>query len=261
MVSPTIIHSATDPRIQLFTKIRDRQLAKEHKLFVAEGELLVHRLLTSQHRCKAILVSESRAHKFAAFNVNEMYVTTERIIQEIVGFKFHRGVLALGHIPPPLTLPQWVEKEVPRRLVICPEINDPENLGAILRSALAFGYQAVLLGLSCCQPYVRRTIRTSMGAIFHLPLIRLHDIEKDNLFLQEFYGIKTIATVTTHDAVPLKNFTVPEYLAVVLGTEAHGLQSDWIRQCDYRVCIPMHEQSDSLNVAVAAGIFMYALSL
>ncbi|MBD3374031.1 RNA methyltransferase [candidate division KSB1 bacterium] len=256
----TLIYSATDPRIQLFSRTRDRQLATEHNLFVAEGEFLVHRLLTSGHRCKAILVSESRAHKFAAFDINEMYVATEGIIQEIVGFKFHRGVLALGYIPSQPLLKQWIIKEDPRRLVVCPEINDPENLGAILRSALAFGYQAVLLGSSCCQPYVRRAIRTSMGAIFHLPLIRLKDIDKELLFLRLEYDVKTIAAVTTEDAIPLKAFTTPERLALMLGTEAHGLPSGWIRQCDYRICIPMHEQSDSLNVAVAAGIFMYALA-
>ena len=260
MSSPIKIYSAADPRIRLFSKIKDRELATEHNLFVAEGELLVHRLLTSRHRCKAILVSESRAHKFAAINVNEIYVTSERIIQEIVGFKFHRGVLALGFIPSQPLLTQWIIEEDPRRLVVCPEINDPENLGAILRSALAFGYQAVLLGPSCCQPYVRRAIRTSMGAIFHLPLIQLKDIEKELLFLRQKYGVKTIAAVTTEDAIPLKRFAMPERLALMLGTEAHGLQSDLIRQCDDRVCIPMHEQSDSLNVAVAAGIFMYALS-
>ncbi len=128
--------------------------------------------------------------------------------------------------------------------------------------------RALVLGPRCGDPWYRRAVRVSMGAVFTLPIVRSADLDADLERLQGEFGYATVATVTDADAPPLHQFALsPNFrgrgrgrfrgVAVLLGSEGYGLAADVVQRCDHRVRIPMHHDVDSLNVAVAAGIVLH----
>jgi tRNA G18 (ribose-2'-O)-methylase SpoU len=136
-------------------------------------------------------------------------------------------------------------------------VQDPENLGGILRTSAAFGARAVLLGPGCADPYSRRVARTSMAANFQVPLRVTDDLRRDLLELRQRGDVRLIATVLDSDAPPLHTVARFDRQALLLGGEGFGLDRSWIELCDQRVTMPMQPGVDSLNVSVAAGIFLY----
>jgi tRNA G18 (ribose-2'-O)-methylase SpoU len=137
-------------------------------------------------------------------------------------------------------------------------VQDPTNLGSINRSAAAFGCASLVLGSQCADPFSRRVLRVSMGAALHLPIVESRDLAADLDVLRRA-DFTLVATVIDPTAEPLATFQRPEKLALLLGSEGHGLGPDWLSMCDRRVTIPMQLGIDSLNVAIAAAVFLYHL--
>ena len=145
-------------------------------------------------------------------------------------------------------------------VVICPNCDNPENLGAIIRIGAAFGIDALILGRGCCDPFSRRVLRVSMGAALRLPILESPDLERDVRRLRDEWQVELIATVLDDTAEPLAHATKPLRLGLLFGNEADGLDERWLELCDRRLTIPMQEGTDSLNVAIAAGIFLHYFS-
>ncbi|MDW8263653.1 MAG: RNA methyltransferase, partial [Phycisphaerales bacterium] len=149
--------------------------------------------------------------------------------------------------------------EGPVLLVVCPEISNSENLGGLIRVSAALGATAMLLGERSCDPLFRQTIRVSMGAIFSLPIGQSRDCLADLRDLQRL-GVTRIATVLDESATPLASFGPrPPRCALLFGNEAQGLPPAYVDLCERRLTIPMCLGTDSLNVAVAAGIILHHL--
>jgi tRNA G18 (ribose-2'-O)-methylase SpoU len=259
-MTTTTITNSDDSRIAPYCSLKDKQLAQALGLFVAEGEFLVRRLLISEFKVHSVLMTDARFHAgdWGVPDEVPVYLASKAIISEIVGFQFHRGVLALGHRKPMVPLAQsWPEVENLTRLMICPEINDVENLGSLMRTGAGLGYGHFLLGPSCCDPFARRAIRTSMGTVFQLNIVRSQDLQADLNQLKEQNGFEWHASVICEEAVPLHTITPPQKVGLMFGSEAHGLAETWLQLADQRVTIPMALDTDSLNVSVAAGIFMH----
>jgi tRNA G18 (ribose-2'-O)-methylase SpoU len=144
--------------------------------------------------------------------------------------------------------------------VVCPTLDKPDNLGAILRIADVFGVDAVLIGGSCPDPLSRRVIRVSMGAALRLPAFVFEDLLGTVGQLRADHALELIAADAHPDAEPIGGSPRPDRLALLLGSEAFGLDADWLALADRRVTIPMRPGADSLNVAVAAGIFLHHFS-
>lgn len=247
-----------DERLAAYHELKDKQLAARYGLFVVEGEFLVRRLLASSLRIHSLLMTPSR-FKSGDWGAQEtpVYIADETIISQLVGFAFHRGVLAIGwrpDLPSPQTL--LSESNAPARLVILPEINDVENLGCLMRTGAALGFRHFILGPSCCDPFARRAVRTSMGAVFQLTIARSHDLIVDLPMLRADYGFSLHAMVLSESAKSLELVYPPEHLALLFGSEALGLAPEWTSLCSEQVTIPMSSDVDSLNVCVAAGIIM-----
>jgi tRNA G18 (ribose-2'-O)-methylase SpoU len=169
-------------------------------------------------------------------------------------------VLACARRKPAQTLDQAVPKDRERlTLVVCPEISNVENIGSLIRLSAGFGADAMILGELCHDPFWRQSVRVSMGTIFKLPLLHTHDLARDLKRLRDEWGVELIATVLDAPpaAEPLEHARRGSRVGILLGSEAQGLERAWIDACDRRVTIPMHHGTDSLNVAVAAGIFLY----
>lgn len=253
------IQSLDDPRVALYRNLKDRELAREGGRFMAEGEFILRRLLASDFPVESVLLEQRRAPEIAPL-VPEgvpVYVAPASVYRQIIGHKFQSGILAVGIRKPFLTVEQLVAQSNERSaLVICPEIASVENIGSLIRIAAAFGADGMLLGERCHDPFWRQSVRVSMGTLFKLPLGKSQNILLDLQRLKDM-GYELIATVLEPDAEPLDRAPGGNRLGILFGNEAQGLDPDSIAACTRRVTIPMRQGIDSLNVAVAAGIFLY----
>jgi tRNA G18 (ribose-2'-O)-methylase SpoU len=254
------VESLVDPRVALYRNLKDRELERRGRHFIAEGEHLVRRLLASDFPIDSVMLADRRAEEIAPLvppNI-PVYVVPQHLMNAILGLKFHSGVLACAHRKARQTLDQVVPKDRARlTLVICPDISNVENIGSLIRLAAGFGADAMILGERCHDPFWRQSVRVSMGAIFKLPLLQTDDLARDLLRLGGEWGVEMVATVLDAAAEPLEAAKRGSKLGILLGGEAQGLERQWVEACDRRVTIPMHHGTDSLNVAVAAGVFLY----
>ena len=145
-------------------------------------------------------------------------------------------------------------------LAVCPDVQDPENLGAILRIASALAIDAVVLGPDCCDPFSRRVLRVSMGAALRVKIVESDELVAELTALRDTIQLEQWAAVTDATATSFDKLQRPARLALLLGSEGHGLSADWVARCNHAVTIPMAPRVDSLNVAVAAGILLYHLT-
>ena len=157
-----------------------------------------------------------------------------------------------------LPSPKVLLKEA-NRVVLLEGLVNHTNVGSIVRSAAAFGFDALLIDQHCADPLYRRAIRTSMGTIFSLPWSRLPDWPTSAQLIRDS-GLMIVALTPEPSATSLSKITLPPRFALILGTEGDGLKNGTSAMADLLVRIPMREGIDSLNVAAAAAVAMYAMS-
>lgn len=255
------IQSIDDPRIAPYRALKDRDLTNVGcgERFIAESEQVVRRLLASSCQVDSILLAEKRVETIAPIvpeNV-PVYVVADEMMRYVVGFKFHSGVLACGRRGEEKSVRSVVDSISTRAmLIVCPDVNNTENLGSLIRIAAGFGADAMILGPSCCDPFYRQSVRVSMGTIFKLPIVRSRDLSADLQTLRA-NKFQLIASVLDENAEPLAAAPRSDRIAILFGSEAHGLSREIVSQCDRHVTIPMRLGTDSLNVAIAAAVFMY----
>lgn len=252
-----------DPRLAMYRRLKATNLTRDSGQFVVEGEKLFDRLLSSTFPIVSVLVSDRHEERITSRVPShaDLFVARHEQVEALVGFNFHRGVLACASRRPWPRLDNLLERAGGEStLVVCPRLDNPENLGAIVRIADVFGAAAVLVGDRSPDPLSRRVLRVSMGSALRLPVIAVDPLEAEVERLRSSLGFTVVATVIDHGAEPLDSFRRPARLAVVLGSEGHGLDDHWIARADRRVTIPMRPGAESLNVAVAAGILLYALT-
>lgn len=253
------ITSLDDRRLDPYRNLKQSNLTRWSGLFIAEGEKLTRRLLSSDFETASVLLGQSYLDTFRPLIRAEtpVFVVPDDAVEKIVGFNFHRGVLACGRRRTGLTIAEIADHRPAATMVVCPDVQDPENLGAILRIAAAFGLDAVMLGRKCADPFSRRVLRVSMGAALRLPLTESDDLITDLRRLQTEFNYELVATVLDADAQSLESTSRRPRTALLFGSEGHGLPRPLIELCDRRITIPMQPGTDSLNVAVAAGIILH----
>ena len=260
------VDNLADPRVAVYRDLKDRALSARDRLFVGEGAYAVQRMLAAGIEMHSLLLAQRRVEEFVELVPDDVtiYVLPNELIHQVVGFKFHSGVIACGRRPANRTLDDVLADDAqaqgPETIVVCPKVINHENVGAMIRVAAAFGAKAMVLGPESCDPYWRRSIRVSMGAVFTLPIVTSDDLERDLERLKDQWGYQLTATVTDADAEPLaqaKRPVNPDRLALLFGPESQGLDNQWVQMCDRRITIPMQLGTDSLNIAVAAAVFLY----
>ncbi|MFC1744870.1 TrmH family RNA methyltransferase [Candidatus Riflebacteria bacterium] len=256
------ITSADDPRLQPFTGLKDKLSAKRAGMFIAEGEMVVQKLLKSSYKTHAILLSKRRAKK-PVENLQAgvaIYCLEDEMMERIVGFKFNRGIMACGLRAPQPEIHEILENSGPVKTVaVCPELNDATNLGLMIRHCAAFGVTALFLGQQSCDPFSRRVIRVSIGSTFFLPVCQPDDLFSSLKQLQED-GFELYATVLDQDVKKLQGVKRGKKLALLFGNEGRGLSLQFQDICGERITIGMPGTADSLNVSTAAAIFLYHFS-
>ncbi|MCC6578824.1 MAG: RNA methyltransferase [Phycisphaeraceae bacterium] len=255
-----VIDDLNDPRLAAFRSLKGRDAPAGCGRFIAEGHWLAQRLFAARLEAELVLTSRKRRDEVLAFVPDHTLVleVPDDFVRKIVGYEFHSGVLAYGIRPQPLSLSDitshWPDRAT---LLVLPKVISNENLGALYRIAGAFGVTAVLLGKSACDPWSRRALRVSMGAVFRMPTVMCDDLPADLRRLREEHGVQSAATVLKPGAIPLSQTKHPGRLALLMGPEDQGLEDAWIDACDLPVTIPMSMGTDSLNVAVAAAVCLY----
>jgi tRNA G18 (ribose-2'-O)-methylase SpoU len=260
------IVSADDPRVADYRGVSEPDLVRRRGLFVAEGRLVVQRLLRDRRsRVQSVLVSPA-AHDALAADLaalderTPVFLAETHEIAAIAGFHIHRGCLALAERPVGPSLGGLLARAA--TLVILEHVTDADNVGGVFRNAAAFGVDGVVLSPTCCDPLYRKAIRTSMGAVLRTPFLRLDDWPED---LQQIRRVGFVIAALTPDetAITLSAFASqvrPAKLALLIGTEGAGLSAAVLDASDVRVRIPIDPAVDSLNLAVATGIALARLS-
>jgi tRNA G18 (ribose-2'-O)-methylase SpoU len=255
------IDSLDDPRLAPYRALKERELARDGGRFIAESEQIVRRLISSDLIVESVLLARRRVEEIAPIvsPVVPVYVVPDAMMQKVIGYKFHSGVIAVGIKPPRRSLDDTLKRDTTSlKLVVCPETANTENLGGMIRIAAAFGVDAMILGEQCCDPFFRQSVRVSMGTVFRLPIIQSQDLLRDLDRLKQDWNVERIATVLDEpSSVSLSHAQWPLRWALLFGNEAQGLSRRMIDACDRRLTIPMKLGTDSLNVMVAAGIFLY----
>jgi tRNA G18 (ribose-2'-O)-methylase SpoU len=253
------IDSLDDPRVEAYRNMKDRELARDGGRFIAEGEQVVRRLLASGIGVESVLLSQRKANAVGPIvppNI-PVWIASDETIESVIGFEFHSGVMACGIRPKPVHFEQVLQRDGEQTVVVCPKITNVENLGSLVRLCAGFGVTALVLGNQCCDPFFRQSVRVSMGSVFTLPMVRLNDEESELIRLKQDWGFELVATVLDPTAQPLAEAKRSPKTALLFGGEAEGLEKHHIALCDRTVTIPMRRNTDSLNVAIAAGIFLY----
>jgi tRNA G18 (ribose-2'-O)-methylase SpoU len=255
-LSPIWVDDAADPRLADYRDLPERRLRVDSGRFVAESERVVRRLIGSGLRVLSVLLTSPRLDTLADAlgGPFPVYLASQEVLDRIAGFHVHRGCLAIGERPAEVGVPPGA-----RTLVVLEDLTDVDNLGALARHAAAFGADALVLSPRCADPYYRKAIRVSLGAVFALPVVRLARWP-DDLAALRADGLTLVAAVLDPAATPLDRFPRPERLALLLGAEGPGLSPAALAHADARVTIPMSAGADSLNVATAGAIFLYALT-
>ncbi len=259
--SVTALAQAPEQALRYYTQLTDVKLRSAMEpqwgIYIAESSKVIRRALSAGHQPVSFLMSEKWADDLAdvlrAHPDTPAYVGSEELLEQVTGFHLHRGALAAMARPAPQSLEQLLRGA--SRVAILEDIVDHTNVGAIFRSAAALNVDAVLVTPRCADPLYRRSIRVSMGTVFQVPWARLESWP-DNLQTLHELGFKSAALALKEDSLTLEELSArrDEKLALILGTEGHGLSFRTLAACDDTVMIPMSHGVDSLNVAAASAV-------
>jgi tRNA G18 (ribose-2'-O)-methylase SpoU len=262
-----VIHTEDrdDPRLDDFRDLSTADRRPDRPggkgLVIAEGTVVVSRLLASRYPVRALLGVERRFAELAddlAGTSAPQYVTSAEVMADVVGFHLNRGILAIADRPAPLTVSEVVAGA--GTIAVLEGVGDHENLGSLFRNAAALGVDGVLLGPGCSDPLYRRSVRVSMGHVLRVPFGPLTDWPGglDDLRAR---GFAVAAFTPRPGSVPLRELRehAPGPMALLFGAEGPGLTETALAAADHAVRIPMPAGVDSLNIATAAAVAFYEL--
>jgi tRNA G18 (ribose-2'-O)-methylase SpoU len=273
----TWINTQDDPRIALYRSLRDTEaLQAAHgraQVFIAEGKTAVTRLLQSSFEVVSVFALPKHYAALQPLIAGRglpsecLLSADEDVMNAIVGFKLHVGLMAMVRVPPMLNLDTCSQSDVqslfPRAAPILAlnTLADAENVGAIVRTCAAFGVRTLLVDEGTCSPYIRRAVRVSMGGIFSVQVARCGALQAACERLRSEAGCTIVAAELSDRAIPLPAYQFPARSVIVLGSEGAGVADAVLHTSDAVVAIPMspvfNKELPSLNVGAAAAIVLY----
>jgi tRNA G18 (ribose-2'-O)-methylase SpoU len=261
----TLIQNYEDSDVEVFRSLRGKSGLFEKGLFIAESEKIVRKVLESSITiASAYLTVEHFEHLRPLFDARndstDVFLASKEEMEKVVGYPLHQGIMLACRIPenrPLLTAMQdW---KSPWMAIALDAIADAENMGAIIRNAAAFGASAVIVDEQSCNPYLRRSVRVSMGTIVDVEIIRVPDLADSLRALKADRNVRIVGAALREDSHDLSEVNPSGNTILVFGSEGWGLRESVAKQCDIFAKIPMAPGVDSLNVAIASGIFMHWL--
>ncbi|HHU18834.1 MAG TPA: RNA methyltransferase [Bacilli bacterium] len=245
-----MITSVKNQQIKTWAKLKQRKYRKEQGLFIVEGEHLVEEALKSDWELETIVIEANFEPHFDLSNQTVEYVS-DHVFSYLAQTKSPQGILAIVRI-------KSVTDYEKKRLLLLDSVQDPGNLGTMIRTADAAGFDAIILGEGTVDLYNDKVIRASQGSIFHIPIIQASlEVAIDEL---KELGLAICAS-TLERAVPVQTIEWPEQVALIVGNEGSGVNQTLIEKSDLLVHIPIYGKAESLNVSIAAGIMMYQMQM
>jgi tRNA G18 (ribose-2'-O)-methylase SpoU len=255
------------PGLADYSKLTDVALRRRSEpaggLYLAESSKVIERALRAGHQPRSVLAPESWLADLAPMLVDHpetpVYVGAPEVLEGITGFNLHRGAIASMHRPP---RPDPADLLVhAKTVVILEDIVDHTNVGAIFRAVAGLGADAVFVTPRCADPLYRRSVRVSMGTVLQVPWTRLPEWPEATPLLHDA-GFEIAALALSDSSVTLHEYsqTAPDRVALLLGTEGDGLSRSALYAADKIITIPMLHGVDSLNVASASAVALYALT-
>lgn len=264
------VNDLNEKGLEVFHALSEIQLKTIYEpkqgLFVAESPKVIERALNDHYEPVSMLIDESERNeenlrliaRMEALNV-PIYTAPHEVLENITGFKLVRGALCAfrrRELPDAYKLVNGMS-----RIVILEDVVNPSNVGAIFRSAAALGMEGILLTDKCSDPLYRRAARVSMGTVFQIPWTVIEDYENNGLKSLREAGFKTVSFALRNNSIDINDDILKNEpkLAIIMGTEGEGLKTSTIDASDYVVKIPMSNEVDSLNVAVASAVAFWEL--
>ncbi len=262
MKPPIKINDIQDDRVSIYRSLKGRELGREG-VFIAEGEKVVKELIDTGIVVASFLVTPEFYKKFRptlaklSLRDTHVYIAPREVIQEIVGFRFHQGLMAACRIPRRFSLEDSLRKiGSPHTIVALNGVNNPENVGLIARNAAAFKVGAIIVDQKTYDPYYRRAVRVSMGTIFRIPVIYVDDMAQALMWIKTELGTRIIGTSLDRKSKDMSSLDLSGNNCFVFGNEDIGMDRNSVISCDLSVRIAIEKNVDSLNVACASAILL-----
>lgn len=263
IISTQHIQSLELPALEPYRTMKRPLAHRQQGIFVAEGVKVVERLLQSRFQVVSALMPETWFTEFEPLlrarpeHEIPVYLAEKKLLEQLVGFSMFQGVLAVGRIPAPETVESVLTKSKPPLLFVALDaLTNAENVGTLVRNCAAFGVQALFVGETCSSPFLRRAVRSSMGAVFQLPIVEVTSLV-ETLHQLRNAKIRIVAAHPHATDKPLTTANLRDNCCIVFGSEGYGIRPEVLAACTEAIAIPMQPGVDSLNVGAAAAVFLY----
>ena len=259
------IDSLENPELTPYRTLRHTADHEKEGIFIAEGEKVVARLMKSDLEVVSVLTTkewfkvyserlESRPGTISVF------LGEKTLLNSIVGFHLHQGIMAVARIPKTLGLETIMnQSKRPLLFVAIEGMTNSENLGVVVRNCVAFGVQALLVGETSSNPYLRRSVRNSMGTIFQLPIVPVSNLANTIQELKTRFLVEVVAAHPRAEQLTMDSPWFCKDCCIVFGSEGYGISRETLAVCSGAVAIPMTLGVDSLNVSSASAVLLYEI--
>jgi tRNA G18 (ribose-2'-O)-methylase SpoU len=267
VITPEIVTSFEDPRVDAYRNVTDADLRGRKHLFMVESEMVVRRLLQTDWDVHSVFLSPTKFEQLSSSLENckaPVFVADVHLMTDIIGFHIHRGALAAVRRPLQTNVSvdnlfKMLTGKKKISLLLAERITNVDNMGSLFRNAAAFGVDALIFDHQCCDPLYRKAIRVSMGHTLSIPWAIAEDWSTTLQRLKLELDVTIIGCETGEQAIPLWNVPNSDRTALVMGEEKSGLSSTTMTLCDCIAEIPMSNAVPSINVAVASAVALYDL--
>lgn len=261
------------PELEIYSLRSEIQLYRYNEpelgIFIAESAKIVLRALERGYEPLSLLLDKDIHNREVLTLIERLedkvpvYMADDKILQGITGFNLTRGVLCAMKRKPLAGLKELCQQH--KLIAVMEDVENPTNVGAIFRSAAALGIEGIVLTSACTDPLYRRAIRVSMGTVFNIPWT-MTGKDEDYVESLKKLGYTVIALALDDRALRLGEREIRDIIkssdkiAIVLGNEGYGIDSENLKKCDYTLMIPMYHDTDSLNVAAASAVAFWELA-
>jgi RNA methyltransferase, TrmH family len=255
------INDIDDLRIRFFRSLKTPGIqSDDHELILIEGERVFRALLNSKLKIRTIFALPDFYKKFQSQisqridSSTQLYTSSRELMDQIIGFKMHKGILALAEHPGYSLL-----QGMGRRIIALNGIVDSENVGAIIRNAAAFGINSIIFDSRSSSPFLRRSVRVSAGTILDMNVNKSIDLVSDLEFLKDL-GYSIYSAELDERSIPVSSFIPSENFVIVFGSEGHGIDEKILNMSDAIIKVEISNAVNSLNVANSAAIILYEIT-
>jgi RNA methyltransferase, TrmH family len=256
-ISEILVSSRANARVKQLRAAFAGQARLSGGMVAIEGDHLLEEALLSGMILKTVFVSERREVPHMVPREVEVLRLTEEVFESVVETRSPQGVAALI-VPPVHTLEDVMGSNGATPLIlIAVGLQDPGNMGTLVRSAEAFGATGVLATPGTVSAWNQKALRASVGSVFRMPVVAATEVEVAGL---KDFGVRLLAAVGGSDATAAQEADFTASCGLMIGNEGSGLGSEWLRMADERVAIPCPGPVESLNAAVAGSLLLYEAS-